>query len=136
MGEWIWNLFVSERAAPDHPVVKAFAANDWGLWGRLMLVAIAVLIAPITEELYFRGLLLGGLLQLTKLPWLSIALSAIAFGLAHANQPQVVAPIVTLGLILGYVRVHLNSIQLCIVIHALFNGRTMALILLDPTQLR
>jgi membrane protease YdiL (CAAX protease family) len=101
-----------------------------------MLVTVALVVAPIAEEVYFRGLILGGLLQSTRLPWVSIALSAAVFGAVHAAQPQVVAPIVTLGLILGYVRVRMNSLRLCIAIHALFNGRTMALILLDPSQLR
>lgn len=136
VGEWIWKFVTSGQPAPDHQVLLSFSQNEWGDWGRVILILVAVVVAPVTEELYFRGLLLGGLLQLTRLPWLSVALSAVAFGAAHASQPQVVAPIVTLGLILGYVRVRWNSIALCMFIHAFFNGRTMALFLLDPSPMR
>lgn len=136
VGDWIWKFVHAGARAPDHQVLLGFTQNEWGVWGRLMLVFVAVVIAPVTEELYFRGLLLGGFMQLTRMPWLSVALSAVAFGAAHAVQPQVVAPIVTLGLILGYVRLRMNSLTLCILIHALFNARTMGLLWLDPNQIQ
>lgn len=135
VGDWIWKLVHSGARPPDHQVLLGFTQNEWGVWGRAMLAFVAVVIAPVTEELYFRGLLLGAFMQMTRLPWLSVALSAIAFGAAHAVQPQIVAPIVTLGLILGYVRLRMNSLTLCILVHALFNARTMGLLWLDPNQM-
>jgi len=44
------------------------------------------LTVAIPEELFFRGLLLNGLDQMLKRPWLSLLLSALAFGLMHWNN--------------------------------------------------
>jgi membrane protease YdiL (CAAX protease family) len=43
---------------------------------------------------------------------------------------------VTMGVILGYVRVRYRSLPACILIHALFNARTMVLVLLNPEMVR
>jgi membrane protease YdiL (CAAX protease family) len=46
-----------------------------------------------------------------------------------------VPPLVTLGLALGYLRVRTGSLWPGIVLHAAFNGRTIALALLAPELL-
>ncbi len=48
-----------------------------------------------------------------------------AFGLAHMEQPHVVAPLIVLGVILGYVYERTGSLVAPITMHLLFNLKTM-----------
>ena len=81
---------------------------------------LAVVVAPITEEIVFRGLILRGLLGRWQ-PRIAITVSAVLFALMHFNPAQV--PIaVGLGLVLGWVYVRTRSLGLCILGHALNNA--------------
>lgn len=80
-------------------------------------VAIGIL-APLAEELVFRGAILGTLLKLfgTRLHWLAIAISALMFGAVHGNMPQFVHA-TAIGLILGWMYYRTGSIVPGIVFH-------------------
>lgn len=134
MGEVLWQWTHPDASPPTHAVLLALDESAWGTWGVVELVLAAVLVAPLVEELFFRGVLLGALWRHTQLKWFSIVLSSVAFGLVHA-QPQDVLPLITMGSVLGYIRLRCNSLWPCIVLHVLFNGRTMAFALLAPEWL-
>lgn len=121
---------------PTHDVLAAIQNSAWGGWGAVQLFASAVIVAPITEELLVRGLLLGVLWHYTRLGWFSILVSSLFFGFMHYTQPQDVAPLVTFGIILGVVRFRTRSLIACIAVHSLFNFRTMAFVLLNPDMAR
>jgi glutamate-5-semialdehyde dehydrogenase len=88
-----------------------------GSWQGLVL---AVIIAPVTEEVLFRGLILRGLLGRWN-PWVAILASSALFTVMHFNPAQ--APIAfALGLVLGWVYVRTRSLGLCILGHALNNA--------------
>ncbi len=80
----------------------------------------ALFIAPLFEELFFRGILLRGFMGNYN-PVVSIVLSALLFGIFHMNGPQFVNAFL-LGLILGYVYYSTRSLILCVAIHAMNNG--------------
>ena len=81
---------------------------------------LAVVIAPVTEELVFRGLILRGLLGRWH-PAAAILFSAGLFALVHFNPVQ--APVaLLLGLLTGWLYVRTRSLGLCIVAHALNNA--------------
>jgi membrane protease YdiL (CAAX protease family) len=80
----------------------------------------ALFIAPVFEELFFRGILLRGLLGNYDAV-VSIVLSALLFGIFHMNGPQFVNAFL-LGFILGYVYYSTRSLMLCVAIHAMNNG--------------
>ncbi len=83
---------------------------------------LAVVIAPLTEEIVFRGLILRGLLGRWR-PLAAIIASAALFALTHLNPAQ--APVAfILGLILGLVYVRTRSLGLCMLGHALNNAAT------------
>lgn len=46
------------------------------------------LLAPLTEEMVFRGAVLRSLLQWKQNPWVGIVISAILFALIHMNPVQ------------------------------------------------
>ena len=69
---------------PDHPhpAFELFHSGD--LWSVLLVGLTAVILAPVLEELLFRGLLLSGLSPLVG-PWTAILLTGTLFGLAHTS---------------------------------------------------
>lgn len=123
-GEVILRLLRPAMDPPRHEVLRALAMNEFGWVGTVILVAGAVVVAPLVEELIFRGLLLDSLLYHTRNAWLAIIASSFCFGFVHA-QPQDILPLVTLGISLGILRYRYRSLMLCIVMHALFNARTI-----------
>lgn len=128
----IWHAVSSTTTQPTHVVIEAILHSEWGGWGVVQLVVSAVIVAPFTEELLVRGLLLGVLFHGTGLAWFSIIVSAAFFGFMHYPQPQDVAPLVTFGILLGVLRFRTQNLAVCMLVHGLFNLRTMALILLNP----
>jgi membrane protease YdiL (CAAX protease family) len=84
---------------------------------------LLVLVAPLTEELLFRGLILRGLLRHYSVRKALVA-SAVLFTLLHANPWQVVTPM-ALGLVLGWWFARTRSLTPCLAAHALLN--TLAL---------
>jgi len=92
----------------------AFAAN----------LLLFVVIAPVVEELTFRGLGQSLLLQFTG-RWPSIALIGILFGLWH-GLVQALLVLIPFGAGLAYLRDRTNSVVPGIVVHALFNATALA----------
>jgi len=128
----IWQWLQPRAEPPVHDVLTAIARSAWGPWGVALLTVTAILVAPLAEELFFRGLLLPALWHRLRHAWLAIALSAAAFGFIHISLPQTVLPLVCMGIVLGYLRVRYRSLAACVVAHALFNARTIVLALLGP----
>ena len=100
-----------------------------------LVIATAVVAAPLVEELFFRRILQGWLEK--RLPEgdgaLAIAISAAAFALAHQGQGLAFVPLFPLGLVLGFIARRTGSIVPCILLHALFNAVSVGLLLLTPT---
>ncbi len=94
----------------------------------------AAVVAPLTEELFFRGVLLQAVCYHVRHAWAAIGLSALAFGLAHA-QPQDILPLISLGVILGWLRLRSGALWPCVLLHMLFNVRTLVFVLLAPELL-
>lgn len=130
--EWVWALVRPDHKPPQHDLLTAYLQSDWGVLGRLQLAATAVIVAPLAEELFFRGLLLPALWRASGMAWLAIVASAGLFAMVHAAVPQTVLPMFTFGVVLGALRIRSGSLLLCAAIHALFNGRTMLLIAVSP----
>jgi len=83
----------------------------------VQILAIGV-IAPITEEIVFRGVIMG---RMNWLPvWLSVIIQALLFGLAHMNLFQGMYAFLA-GLLLGLIFVKYRSIVLVIAGHMAFN---------------
>ncbi len=129
-----WSTWAPEVSQPQHVVLEALQRNAWGLRGEGVLAAGAVLVAPLFEEVIFRGLLLVGLWQMagTRSAWPAVLGSGVLFGLIHYPVPQTIVPLVTFGIILGMVQVRTGQLWIAIAIHAVFNLRTMATVLLNP----
>lgn len=78
------------------------------------------ILAPVFEEILFRGILLRGLLQNGTSPIIAIILSSFLFGLAHLNPWQFLGA-GFLGAIFGFVYYRTKSLWLVMFLHALNN---------------
>ncbi|MCC8069409.1 MAG: CPBP family intramembrane metalloprotease [Ruminococcus sp.] len=76
------------------------------------------IIAPITEEMLFRGVVLKGFSVVSQR--FGIFMSALLFGLLHGNLPQFVTTF-CLGIYLGFIATRYNSILPTIVMHFFIN---------------
>jgi len=91
--------------------------NDYGIYGAILKVAI---IAPIIEELIFRGIIMHGLMR-NYSKFTAVFISALMFALFHLNPWQFPATFI-LGLLLGFLMLRTRNILLCILGHAINNG--------------
>jgi uncharacterized protein len=100
------------------------------------LVFATCFFAPLLEEILFRGILLRGLLNQGKNPWMAILFTSFLFGLVHANPWQFVSGLF-LGLTMGYIYYRTHSLLTTIFIHALNNGiAAYILIMLDKFEVQ
>ena len=111
----------------QNPLLKLLA-DDPGFISLALIVFIAAVIAPLSEELIFRVILQGSLT--TVMPArLAIPLVAVAFSVVHG--PVDGLALLPLALVLGCVFHRRHSYLAVVVIHGLFNATMLALALLS-----
>ena len=89
---------------------------------KVAIVVSTVVLAPLCEELLFRGLL-QSMLRRWASPAVTIAISATLFGLVHvADQPQNTPSLIALGIALVIAYERSGRLWTSIGIHALFNA--------------
>ena len=131
----LWRHLWPDVPPPSHDLLLALHNSDWGWWGQLQITISALLIAPLGEEVFFRGILLPVIQRGTNAHWPAVVASGVAFGIVHFSAPQSVVPLITMGIGLGWLRVWSGRLWPCVLAHALFNGRTMLLAFLAPELL-
>lgn len=113
------NLFRAVFPAPQF-LMEAYRqvfTSEGNLVERIFLL---VVVAPVTEELLFRGVILRGLLNRHG-PAVAVGLSSLLFGLVHLNPWQFISAF-WLGVALGWFYLRTGSINICILAHAVSNG--------------
>lgn len=97
-------------------------------WIAVFAVLEIVLLAPLAEELFFRGFLFGGLRSSWSF-WPAALLSGLIFGLVHAPTGiTAVIPLAALGFALCFLYDRTGSVWPCMIAHAINNGLALALI--------
>lgn len=91
--------------------------------GVIVLGIVAIIIAPITEELLFRGYVHSTLRSYYG-PMITILLTSVVFALTHFEF-EVMIPLFILGFILSTLREHTGSIYPGIAFHMLNNSVTL-----------
>ncbi|HPA16396.1 MAG TPA: CPBP family intramembrane metalloprotease [Verrucomicrobiae bacterium] len=91
---------------------------------------LAVVIAPISEEMFFRGLLHGWFKSFMPTR-LSIAITSLLFGAVHWHAPAFL-PLTLLGFSLAMIYETTRSLWPAIALHAIFNLATLAAMTLFP----
>jgi uncharacterized protein len=90
----------------------------------LGIFAIAV-VAPLIEELLFRGLLQNALMHHVP-AWAAIILSAFTFAVVHM-QPLAMPALMALGAAFGYIYYKTGSLRMTIILHMINNALALAL---------
>jgi len=124
---WHWLLGICGVDVNQQELIDLFrkAGSPWLVGG---LVFLAVVIAPLTEELIFRA----GLFRFmrTRVPrWVALLVPALLFGALHMNLasfPQ----LVLLGVIFSLAFERTGNIGVSMLAHSLFNLNTILMILL------
>ena len=123
LAQEIWPVSFDELAARQRLV------NPTSWWGGVTALLGLVIVAPVTEELLFRGWLMRDLAERYG-PRAGLLWSSILFGLVHL-EPTAVLYATVAGVVLGAVALKTGSTLASIAMHAGVN----ALPLLVPTTL-
>ena len=81
-------------------------------WGYL----VVGLLAPLAEEMVFRGAILRSLLRWKENPWIGIVISAVLFAVIHMNPAQMPHAFL-IGMLLGWMYYRTDSIVPGVVYH-------------------
>lgn len=131
----LWNWVRLDHPSA-HALLRAMEKDpDHSL--RASIIATAVLLAPVAEELLFRGLLQTAILYSiarstpgTRARWGAIVITSLVFTLYHPEL-WMMPPIFTLSLFLGYIYERTGNLWSCILVHAGFNVANVTLFLLQ-----
>ena len=116
----------------EHPIVD-FLDSNHGIAAAVLVVISAVVVAPLTEEFFFRRVLQGWLEKhFAGEAGVAVALSAIAFASAHAGQGLAFLPLFPLALVLGLIAERTGSIVPSVLLHAMFNAVSVFILLAQP----
>ena len=88
---------------------------------KIILIVLSVVIAPVLEEILFRGLFQTMMRNFVSNPWFAIFATSILFAMAHDN-PLHWPTIFVLSAGLGYAYEKSNSLWQSIFMHTLFNA--------------
>jgi membrane protease YdiL (CAAX protease family) len=97
---------------------------------RLALVAAAVGVAPLVEELLFRGFIYGVIKRFTD-AWFAALCSSLLFAVVHLHVGSLL-PLAVLALLLCAAYELTGSLLVPMLLHALFNLTSLALLLIFP----
>ena len=116
------------RVESDEPA-RQLTSKGSGLAGFIALLVLLALVAPLVEELLFRGLLQRGLAG--YLPgWASVAISSGIFALVHFQVVQFPGLVVA-GLVFGGLAQASGRLGPAIVAHVCFNASTVVVLALS-----
>jgi uncharacterized protein len=108
------------------PLVTQFQLQSYTTAGAegwlLPMLAAAILVAPIGEEIMFRGFLYRGWARSERSVWPAIVVISLLWAGLHIQYDWTgVLQIFVIGLFLGWMRWRSGSVLLTFVLHALFN---------------
>ncbi|MBK1895737.1 CPBP family intramembrane glutamic endopeptidase [Chryseobacterium paridis] len=129
-------MFISEFITSQIPITGPFFGKYYEFFTELMsqltsdpvtMILATVILAPLSEEIIFRGIIQKGLINKGVKPWKAILYASIIFGLVHGNPWQFVGAVL-LGCVLGLVYYKTKSLLLPILLHG-FNNLCSSLLI-------
>lgn len=93
-------------------------------WSRILMVVVVVVIAPVVEEVVFRGIVLRGALRRMPAP-AAVLVSGAAFGAVHLIDPTTFPAfpvLMALGVLSAVLAVRSGSLSRSVFLHAGFNA--------------
>ena len=138
--DWGWGL---KYTLQPHTLLRELSESS-SATSLCLTIGMAVVIAPLTEEIIFRGLMQGALVRLYRSRWIAIVMTAAIFAALHLTvredvaagesslaQLETIAPLFLLGLVLGYAYEKSRSLYRPICIHLGFNALSVVMLWLN-----
>jgi membrane protease YdiL (CAAX protease family) len=123
-------LVIAALLQPHQDDVTRDLGFGEGVLGSLTAAILIIIVAPISEEIFFRGFLLGGLRR--SLPfWVAAAIASGIWGLFHYTDPDswgVVLQLSVFGLTLSWLYRRTGSIWPTIGVHLINNAIAFTLL--------
>lgn len=113
-----WELLRRQLGWPGQPDFLPLFGG--GIQGLLLALLLGSMVAPLAEEIFFRGFIYAGLRSRWGTVWGMIA-SSLVFALAHLS-PSVILPVFLMGVILAFVYAYSGSLWPAIFLHGVMNG--------------
>jgi membrane protease YdiL (CAAX protease family) len=128
-----YHLMTSLRLEPqEQEAVRALrVTNTWA--NRIVLGVLALFLAPVVEELFFRGMLYPAIKQ-AGFPRLAVWGVSLLFALVHFNLVSFV-PLFVLAILLTLLYEHTDNLLAPIAAHALFNALNFGMLYLFEKQM-
>ncbi len=127
---WILSVVSPGFEPPTHGVFQALDNPELGRWVMVLAYAGALIVAPVGEEVFFRGIVQSGMSRFGLVRpgsmlhrHVAVLFGAVLFGIMH--MPHHIPALIVLGLILGYAYERTGSLRIPILIHILFNGKSL-----------
>lgn len=117
---WLMGKLLGDQGG-SNPLLEMVLRSDNPL-ALLLLALTAVVLAPLFEELVFRGVLLPVLARWLGRGW-GVVLSGLVFAVAHLSIGEL-PPLLVLGIGLAMLRLSSGRLLPCVVMHACWNGAT------------
>jgi len=117
---WLMGRLLGDQGG-SNPLLEMVLRSDNPL-ALLLLALTAVVLAPLFEELVFRGVLLPVLARVLGLGW-GVFLSGLVFAVAHLSIGEL-PPLLVLGIGLALLRLSTGRLLPCVVMHACWNAAT------------
>lgn len=116
------NIFIplDSLQGVDNPL-ELFGIDDLNFYGLLLFMIPAVILAPISEELVFRGIVLPRL-SLWMNPTKALIISSLFFSILHIYYGIHILIVLFYGIILGWARLRTGNLKASIILHALINS--------------
>lgn len=121
----IWQAIRPLQSLEPHATLQALHDESTSMVTAVLLWTGAAVVAPVAEELFFRGLLQTTLVSVLRSRVLAVVVTAALFGLVHWAQFYTIPALFVLGLLLGYAYEKTGSLLPAILIHSLFNLKTL-----------
>ncbi len=110
---------------PEHPATTAIPnASPIQL---VAIFAMAVIQAPIAEELAFRGSILPALTRVLRSPVIALIITNLVFAAIHPTGIPAWPALASIGIVASFAVYQTGSIWTAVTVHALHNGLTLLL---------
>jgi hypothetical protein len=121
---YLWLLAIGQPDTKD-TVIQDLGA-DKSTVALVAATAVVTILAPLSEEFFFRGYFFGALRR--KGLWVAAGLTGLAFGLVHVFGSPIafIVPLAALGTLLCLLRERTGSLYPGIVLHCINNAAAMS----------
>lgn len=121
-------LLFPNLPAPEHPITNEIAKGGWEV--AVAVLFLGAVVAPIVEEIWFRGLLLPAMVRSMGGVFGGVFFSSLLFAMVHPTGVPAWPALAAIGAMAAVLTFQTRSLVPSIVMHAVHNGTLLTLNLL------